>query len=186
MSKKEAAPFGAFALVTYVPDPLGCFIDQLRRSLPGDGFAQAHITILPPRPLQVPIETASEFAQAALSRFSPFTVALGEIGCFPGTNLLFLDLVRGQGEIQNLHKALNLDVLEHQERFEFWPHLTVGGPISEPELTESRQRVSEIWLTRNGAKAFQVLEVVGLWCDPALEDPRWTRVWTQRLSDQTC
>ena len=40
-----------FALVSYIPDPLGAFLDDLRLKLAPKCKPHAHITILPPRPI---------------------------------------------------------------------------------------------------------------------------------------
>ena len=38
-----------FALVIYIPDPLGRFLDDLRRELAPDCVPHAHVSVLPPQ-----------------------------------------------------------------------------------------------------------------------------------------
>ena len=181
MPKIETSPFGAFALVSYVPAPLGPFLDELRKSLPGTVYPQSHITLVPPRPLRVPLEAVSEFALEVLSRFPPFDVILGDVHHFPETNVLYLDLAVGQREVHLLHDALNEGLLAHREPFEFRPHLTIGGPVPEPDVSTLHREASEAWTARNGGKRFQVTEAVALWWDPECGDAEWKRLWTKRL-----
>ena len=49
-----------FALVIYIPDPLGRFLDDLRRELVPGCNPHAHVSVLPPRPLAVDWQVASE------------------------------------------------------------------------------------------------------------------------------
>jgi hypothetical protein len=130
----------------------------------------------------VTLEAASEFATPILNRFSPFEVLLGDVRSFPETNLLYLDLSRGEDEIHSMHEALNRDVLAHSERFEFRPHLTIGGPLEDDDVGVFEQTVREAWLTRRGIREFEILEIDALWCDSGNSRPEWTRVWTHRLS----
>lgn len=181
MSRIEFSPFGSFALVCYVPAPLGPFLDELRRSLPGENYPQSHITIVPPRPLRVPLEAASEFANETLRRFPPFDVVLGSVHRFPETNVLYLDLAVGHHEVHLLHDALNEGVLAHGEPFEFRPHLTIGGPMPDTDVLTLHREASEAWTARKGGKRFQVSEAVALWGDPTGGNTEWKRLWTRQL-----
>ena len=53
-----------FALVIYIPDPLGRFLDDLRRELVPGCNPHAHVSVLPPRPLAVDWQVASEQVKA--------------------------------------------------------------------------------------------------------------------------
>src|SRR4051794_28470576 len=125
-----ASPWGSFALVSYVPDPLGTFLDNFRHSLAESDQTQAHVTILPPRPLRVPLETASEQATSTLRTFSPFEVELDAVCRFPRTDVLYVSVSIGNSAVRELHRALNTGSLADSEQFEFQPHLTLGGPVA--------------------------------------------------------
>jgi hypothetical protein len=47
------ARLNVFALVIYIGDPLGRFLDDLRRELSPQCNPHAHVSVLPPRPLSV-------------------------------------------------------------------------------------------------------------------------------------
>ena len=53
-----------FALVIYIPGPLGKFLDDLRRELVPSYNPHAHVSVLPPRPLAVDWRLASDQARA--------------------------------------------------------------------------------------------------------------------------
>ena len=108
--------WGSFALVAYIPEPLGAFLNSLRRALPGDDNPQAHITVLPPRPLKAGVDLVSREAQAILSGFSPFFVELSDVKVFPETNILYLDIASGNEALHALHDALNIGLLAHEEK----------------------------------------------------------------------
>ncbi|HEX4772450.1 MAG TPA: 2'-5' RNA ligase family protein [Bryobacteraceae bacterium] len=176
-----ASPWGAFALVSYVPDPLGSLLDNFRHSVSGSDQAQAHVTLLPPRALRVPLETASEQAASTLRAFSPFEVELDAVHRFPVTNVLYLGISCGSNNVRELHRALNTAGLAAHEQFDFQPHLTLGGPFPEPS-DAAEASVSNAWSKVQLSKRFLMDEIVALWANPlAAPQESWTRVWTYNL-----
>lgn len=174
---------GSFALVSYIPEPLGSFLRSLRRELPGDENPQAHITLLPPRPLRASVDLVSREAQTVLSGFHPFTVQLSEVKVFPETNILYLDISEGNKMLHKMHEALNTGVLEHDESFDFLPHLTMSGPVPPHDIARFRAQAKQAWRKYKGATTFAVNEVVALWQPLYTSPDDWNRVWTQRLGD---
>jgi 2'-5' RNA ligase len=172
---------GSFALVTYIPDPLGSFLQSLRLGLPGEENPQAHITILPPRPLQFPLEIASLEAQRILHGFEPFAIKLSEVSVFPETNILYLDVAEGNDALHKLHDALNTESLAHEENFEFLPHLTLSGPIPAGELAKVRAEAELAWANRPANICCEVDEVVALWQPLNGSWDDWNRVWSRKL-----
>jgi 2'-5' RNA ligase len=172
---------GFFALVSYVPEPLGPFLDQLRLSLPGAEFPQAHITLLPPRPLEVTIQAASEHAQSVLNRFSAFDVELSAVRKFPQTNVLYLDLTEGRQTVRDLHQALNSGDLHYGEPFEFHPHLTLGGPVPDATAGALQQEAETAWRSFLVPRRFAVQEIVGLWASSNGSGHSWQRLWSYNL-----
>jgi len=180
----HASSPGLFALVSYVPDPLGPFLDGLRQSLPGVEFPQSHITILPPRPLRVSVEIATRYAQQVLQEFQPFAVELTAVHRFPETNVLYLDLEEGNAILHELHDALNTAALEFGEQFEFRPHVTLGGPIPDSSVNVAHARAEHAWRSADLAKRFAVQEVVALWGEPGhpSKPMEWQRLWSYELT----
>src|SRR5260370_3132475 len=83
----------AFALVTYIPDPLGKFLDDLRRELVPGCVPHAHVTILPPRPLSAAPLAAIEAVRSRISDFSAFPMLAGEVAVFPISDVVYLSIL---------------------------------------------------------------------------------------------
>jgi hypothetical protein len=177
----DFAESGSFALVAYIRNPLGAFLQSLRLELHGQENPQAHITVLPPRPLNVSVETASLEARLTLARFEPFSVELQSVKVFPETHILYLDVAEGDRALHTLHHALNSGVLSHEENFEFLPHLTMSGTIPIDRLSELKSAASRAWEKYQGEKRFEVREVTALWQPRHGSSEDWNRLWDHRL-----
>ncbi|MBV9405692.1 MAG: 2'-5' RNA ligase family protein [Acidobacteriaceae bacterium] len=180
----EIPQWGSFALVSYIPDPLGSFLHGLRQLLPGEDNSQPHITILPPRPLKLPVDGASHVALKVLAEFPAFDVELSKVRHFPGTNVLFLDVGRGSGQLYELHRTLSAGDLHHTEMFDFRPHLTLGGPVAPADLTLLRKKAEAAWRAAKCPNRFALDEVVGLWLSPDGPQGEWRRLWSHKLSSK--
>jgi 2'-5' RNA ligase len=178
----EAHPWGSLALVTYIPDPLCSLLQDVRDVLPGNDDLPAHITLLPPRRLRVPVETASTLVHAALGRFSAFDVELSRVRRFDQTNFLYLDLSEGDAHVHDLHDALNTGDLADIEEFEFRPHLTLGGPVAAAELEFAQHQAELTWDGAPCSPRFTIDEIAFLWLGPDSSQREWRRLWTHRLS----
>jgi 2'-5' RNA ligase len=174
--------WGSFALVSYLPDPLKSFLHQLRETLPGEANPEPHVTILPPRPLRLGMEAASDLAYNILSQFSAFHVELSNVCSFPETNVLYLDIVQGSEPLYQLHAALNAGDLSHSEEFEFRPHLTLAGAMPAVDLGAARRKAEAAWLSADCPRQFMLDEIVFLWLSPEDGQDEWTRLWSHSLS----
>ena len=177
----EASQWGQFALVSYIPEPLGSFFYELRGTLPGDSNPQAHVTILPPRPLRLPVDSASEQTLKVLSNFPAFDLELSSVQRFPETNFLYLDIADGNSLVHDLHDALNTGELACTEEFEFRPHLTLGGPIPETDLNAVQHQAQVAWLAAGHSRRFTLDEIVFLWLNPMNAQGDWHRLWSYNL-----
>jgi len=178
-STSDEQPPGVFALVSYITDPLGSFLMELRQSLAGDPAPQPHITILPPRPLLPSLEEASLEVKSKLKDFTRFEVELGKVTLFPETNILYLEVAKGSGDLRALHEVLNSGSLHHDERFEYSPHVTISGPIAEQNVESGRIRAQNACTGSDISFRFTVSDIVFLW----QQDEQWERLWSQRLKD---
>src|SRR3981081_560802 len=77
-----------FALVIYVPDPLGSFLDEMRRELVPGCNPHAHVSVLPPRPLAGDWQVAREQVRTLAEAWTPFDITLSPIAAFTVHNLL--------------------------------------------------------------------------------------------------
>ena len=118
-----------FALVVYIPDPLAGFLDDLRKELVTDCLPRAHVTILPPRPLQAGqagTDAAIEQARTVAGGFAPFDIATGEVEIFPTTDVIYIGIQSGERELREMYRALNHGPLAFREPFPYHPHITLA------------------------------------------------------------
>src|ERR1022692_1327638 len=85
-----------FALVIYIPDPLGRFLDDLRRELVPGCSPHAHVTILPPRPISTTPQAAIEAVRSRIHDFAPFEIEAALVEVFSETDVVYLRLGRGR------------------------------------------------------------------------------------------
>ncbi len=139
------ARLNCFALVAYIPDPLGRFLDNLRRELVPGCQPRAHVTILPPRPLFSEPEAASEQVGATALEAEPFEVLCGDVAIFPVTDVVYLELRAGTRELRDLHRRLNTKHLEFQEPFPYHPHITLAQELPAGSVREVAELAARRW-----------------------------------------
>src|ERR1035438_8004113 len=104
-----------FALVIYIPDPLGRFLDDLRKDLVPGCNPHAHVSVLPPRPISVEYTVAAEQVHDCANSWTPFDITLGEIRIFPVTNVIYIELASGAEEMYRMHAVMNSGALAFNE-----------------------------------------------------------------------
>src|ERR1035437_134722 len=133
-----------FALVIYIPDPLGRFLDDLRRDLVPGCNPHAHVSVLPPRPLAVDWQEAGEQVRVCAGNWAPFDIVLQRIRIFPVTNVIYLELGEGETEMFRIHAAMNSQALAFDEPFEYHPHITLAQEIPPGQLAARLSNEVEI------------------------------------------
>jgi 2'-5' RNA ligase len=144
-----------FALVIYIPDPLGRFLDDLRRELVPGCNPHAHVSVLPPRPLAVDWQVAGEQVRVCAGNWTPFEIGLEGIRIFPVTNVIYVELGRGAEEMFRIHAAMNSQALEFDEPFAYHPHITLAQEIPPAEVAAVHRRAKEIWEAYRGPRSFR-------------------------------
>ena len=134
-----------FALVIYIPDPLGRFLDDLRRELVPGCNPHAHVSVLPPRPLAVDWQVAGEHVRVCAGNWAPFDVVLGRIRMFPVTNVIYLELGEGAAGMCRIHEAMNSGALKFDEPFAYHPHITLAQEIPPGQVAAVHRRAQELW-----------------------------------------
>ena len=172
----EGSRWGWFALVCYISDPLKSAVDRLKRMIPSKDLPEAHITVLPPRPLAIPIEEACRLIRSVIDQFASFEAELSDVCRFAETDFLYLDIAEGKQRLCDIHAALNTFPLACQEVFEFRPHLTLGGPVPAPAIENIRQSVDETWKAMEVRRSVPINEFVCLWLAPEGQRLEWTRL----------
>ncbi len=134
-----------FALVIYIPGPLGRFLDDLRKELIIGCRPRAHVTVLPPRPLTVDKNVAIAELRQGSYVFAPFDLTLGEIEVFPETDVIYLSLAKGGTEMRGMYKALNNGGLSFKEPFAYHPHVTLAQGLAPTQVKPLFEAASKRW-----------------------------------------
>ena len=116
-----------YALVAYLRNPAGEFVENLRRELhPDHPHLSAHLTILPPRQLQGSESSAVEVLDRICGNEEPFEVTLGDVETFaPVTPTVYIGVDMGAARMSELHSKLNTEALAFAEEWAYIPHLTI-------------------------------------------------------------
>jgi 2'-5' RNA ligase len=143
-----------YALVAYIQNAVGEFVEGLRRELhPTHAHLPAHITILPPRPLRGTEGDAISLLERVCHEVNPFTVSLGDVENFmPTTPTVFIRVAYGAYRLRELHDRLNVAPLHADEQWPYMPHLTIVKvdelPVAEQALQIARQRWAKFTFPR--------------------------------------
>lgn|SRR5574340_75487 len=147
-------PLNQFALVVYIPDPLGRFLDELRLELAPDCNPRAHISVLPPRPLNHDWHEVCREARAVTERVAPFEVEAGGLALFPQTQVLYLEVKRGAQQFEQMHALLNGNSLNYPEPYAYHPHITLVQDVPAEAVPELRKRAERRWREYSGPRTF--------------------------------
>jgi 2'-5' RNA ligase len=164
----------SFSLVAYIPGKLGEFLNGLRTRLVPGCEARAHITILPPRPLECPWITACTELQPRVLDVHPFRVELDSVHVFEDSQVVYLSLNAGRRQFEQLHRITNRGRLQYTSPFEYLPHVTLAHGLTAEELGPTRARAEAAWEEYSGPREFVIEELVlvqstskDLWVDLA-------------------
>ena len=150
-----------YALVAYLRDPVGRFVEGLRRELyPEHAHLAAHVTVLPPRELRGSEEEAVHQLRKLAARFTAFAIELNDVESFaPTTPTVFLRVSRSAHRFRDMHVAFNSGPLYCEEQWTYMPHLTIvkmpDFAAAEPALQIARER----WAHYNGPRQAAINEL---------------------------
>jgi 2'-5' RNA ligase len=136
-----------YALVAYLKNAAGEFVENLRRELHPDlPHLPAHLTILPPRRLHGSEAAALRMLDRVCGQEQPFEVMLGGVETFiPVTPTVYIRVEGGASHMSDLHSRLNLDVLAFNEEWPYVPHLTIAKMSSEPQAKNACDIARNRW-----------------------------------------
>jgi hypothetical protein len=136
-----------YALVAYLKNPAGGFVENLRRELHPDlPHLPAHLSILPPRPLQGSENSALQVLERICGDEEPFEVTLGDVETFvPVTPTVYIRVQGGAGHMSELHSKLNTEALAFEEEWPYIPHLTIVKMSGEQAARKAFQIARERW-----------------------------------------
>jgi len=150
----EVSRVNSFALVSYIPGPLGRFLDGLRRELVPACTAQSHVTILPPRTLDDPPDRGWREAGEILCGTQPLEIELRDVAVFPISQAIYLSIGDGYQDIERLHKHLNVGLLHSNEPFAFHPHVTLAQEVLPDQVEKVVEHARRRWREWAQSKRF--------------------------------
>jgi 2'-5' RNA ligase len=147
---------GSFALVTYIPDPLGKFLDDLRLALVPGCDPHAHVTLMPPRFLPSTEELAWQHILDQTSHVAAFELEALDIHVFPKTNVVYIELGEGRDTLVDLHTALNRGALAYDEPYPYHPHITLAQEVPVEMVDGIVVAAREAWSSAPYSRRFPV------------------------------
>jgi 2'-5' RNA ligase len=150
-----------YALVAYVKNDLGRFVEDLRRELhPELGHLPAHITILPPRLLAGPEPEALATLERLCGDVQPFEVAMDGVESFqPLTSTIYLRVDQSALRLHELHERLNTAALDFYEEWPYMPHLTIVKLADDSRLPAALELARRRWDAYRGPRRMLVEEL---------------------------
>ena len=169
-----------YALVAYVRNSVGEFVEKLRRELhPELPHMAAHLTLLPPRRLEGSESMAIHTLEAACRGLEPFEVALGEVETFiPVTPTVFIRVAHCAIRMQEVHDELNRDGVCCTEQLPYIPHLTIAKMGTEEQAWKAFEMARRRWAKYSGSRHIAIEELTFV---RENETNRWVDLGTMML-----
>jgi len=154
-------PTPRYALVAYVRNAVGEFVEHLRQELhPHLPHLPAHVTVLPPRHLQDSEFSALESLEEICSGAEPFDVTLGDVETFvPVTPTVYIRVAHAAYRIRELHDRLNTQTLFATEEWPFMPHLTIVKVGDEEQAQQAYLFARDRWAQFAGHRQVPISEL---------------------------
>ena len=168
--EETATLCNTFALVSYLPPPLGPYLNRLRQDLVPVCTYCSHVTILPPRPLRGDIDQAIEDLQEACHSLPPFTLSLGKVEVFPQTKVIYISVEGGRETLINLHEKMNSGPLCYNEPFPFHPHITLAQGFDLSLVDGLRDHAEQYWAAFGGDRVLCVQQLAFV---QRMSDDQW-------------
>ena len=146
----------SFSLVAYLPEPLASFIDALRRDVQPGCTARSHVTLLPPRPIDYPLDQACFEIKDVLRDEPSFDIELGRVSLFPASKVIHLAIGEGALKLIDLHRRLNRGCCTHSEVFFYHPHVTLAQGLAPDRVADAVELATSRWQEYRGPRTFQL------------------------------
>ena len=107
-------------------------------------LVRPHITLVFPFESEMSNDELSDILEERLEDVNAFDIEMKGFSKHSELygNYLFLDIVKGQDDIRNIHDMLYKNEFEaYKLGFEYNPHVTVGSLVSESEMDEAYEKV---------------------------------------------
>lgn len=162
-----------FAVVVYVPPPLGPYLDVIRRrTAPWLPPGRSHVSVVPPRPLNGNAPAVWRELRRRFEACRRFEVEATEVHVFESSRVIYLEIGEGAGRLRELHELANRGPWSFQDPYPYHPHITLAQQVPEERFAETLERVKALWERYRGPRRFPVEKlhfvqnsVVNLWAD---------------------
>jgi 2'-5' RNA ligase len=164
-----------YAVVCYIDGELAAFVQSLRRELaPEQAHLRAHITLLPPRRLQIREEKALALVRTVADGRTAISVMLAvkPQTFLPMSPTIYLPVASGAERLCDLHTALNASGLLAAEPWAYVPHVTMANLPNPGQTRSDLELCAARWKNYSGARQFVVDHLVfvsedasGRWLD---------------------
>lgn len=150
-----------YALVAYVRNEVGEFVQKLRKELhPELPHLAAHVTLLPPRYMNGSESNALRVLEDYCKRVEPFEVSLGEVETFiPVTPTVFIRVAHAAYRMRELHDLLNTAGLANDEQWPYMPHLTIVKMGAEDQAQYAYRVARARWADFDGSRCIEVRDL---------------------------
>ncbi|MBO0910907.1 MAG: 2'-5' RNA ligase family protein [Acidobacteria bacterium] len=154
-------PAQRYALVAYVKNPIGEFVESLRKELhPELPHLGAHVTLLPPRYLQATEAAAVDTVEELCKEVEPFEVCLGEVETFiPVTPTVFIRVAHAAYRMRELHDRLNVKALACEEAWPYMPHLTIVKMGAEDQAQHAYRIARARWAEFDESRCLEIRDL---------------------------
>jgi 2'-5' RNA ligase len=152
----EGSAINSFSLVAYVPEPVAGFIERLRQEITPGCKGRSHLTFLPPRPLEIPLEKIRTQLEVGLRNLPGFPVELGEVRVFPVSEAVHLSVESGWTESKRIHQILHQGDLCCQEQYDYHPHVTIAHDLDHGQVAAAAELARRRWREYTGPRKFLV------------------------------
>jgi 2'-5' RNA ligase len=118
--------------------------------------------VLPPRCLSGDWAKAAEEVRALTESWQPFDIELTQLGVFPTTDVLYLEVgAQGAAELREMHAAMNGRAsLVYPEPFEYHPHITLAQDVPHESVPSLCDYAARRWSEFRGSRVFRAERAV--------------------------
>jgi len=150
-----------YAVVAYVKNELGAFVEELRRQVdPRYGHLPAHITVLPPRCLNGSESEARDTLEELCRDQRPFEIAFGDVESFvPRSPVVFIQVAHAAYKMRELHDRLNTGPFLCEEPWPYMPHLTIIKSDEPERAQEVLANIRQRWAAYPGPRRALIEEL---------------------------
>lgn len=156
LAQYRARVIDSYALVAYIPNPLGEFLDSLSRTLVPGCHIHSHVTLLPPRHLKGTIDEAMDVLDAGTRTICPFELQITDIQIFDVTSVLYANVGHGRARLIDVYRHMNTGVLQHDEQFPYHPHVTLAIDTAHADIHALAAEARQLWKDYPHSRRFVV------------------------------